>query len=171
MHCPKCNYENVESAIECQRCGVIFAKIKKPVKKQLPAKVEPATAEAQVSAASVIIVAVVAFTIAAGIYVWIRIEKSNLDAYATAPPPVLGRASASNMGERIDRQNSSYGLTYDDIAWHAVNSYGYDCPVITARQAMNEREGFYLITCESGDRLRVYPRDNQHPKITGQFGQ
>lgn len=74
------------------------------------------------------------------------------------------RASQSVYNRDIRRATTSRGLTKADLAWHAVNTYGWDCSEVVSRS--DERGGYYVITCSSGTELRVYPRPNQHPRIT-----
>lgn len=79
----------------------------------------------------------------------------------------------------------SENLEYCDIAWHAKNSYGWDCEEITAlgenisssgnelgsALLKNEIKGYYQIaTCSSGLKLRVYPRFDTYPVITNKTG-
>jgi len=59
---------------------------------------------------------------------------------------------------------TSENLSKADIAWHAFNSFGWDCQEVKTKGEFNGE--YYVVTCSSGLKLRVYPRDNQHPKIT-----
>lgn len=69
----------------------------------------------------------------------------------------------------IRRATTSEGLTKADIAWHAVNTYGWDCEEVV-KQDTPTRDGDFVVTCSSGKRLRVYPRPQQHPRITNISG-
>ena len=79
----------------------------------------------------------------------------------------------------------SENLEYCDIAWHAKNSYGWDCEEITSlgknisssgnelgdALLKSEIKGYYQVaTCTSGEQLRVYPRINTYPVITNKTG-
>ena len=68
---------------------------------------------------------------------------------------------------------TSDGLSKADLAWHAVNTYGWDCPEVVSQGHQGQqlkRDGYYVITCSSGKKLRVYPRSGQHPRITNYRG-
>jgi hypothetical protein len=74
------------------------------------------------------------------------------------------RASQSEYNQDIIKATTSVGLSKADLAWHALNTYGWDCNEVVSRE---ERAGsYFIITCSSGIRLRVYPRVDQHPRIT-----
>ncbi len=75
------------------------------------------------------------------------------------------KAVQSLYGQDIRRATTSEGLTKADLAWHALNTYGWDCDEVVNRGAPM-RDGYYVITCSSGKKLRVYPRPGQHPRIT-----
>lgn len=75
------------------------------------------------------------------------------------------KAVQSSYGQDIRRATTSEGLTKADLAWHALNTYGWDCDEVVNRGAPT-RDGYYVITCSSGKKLRVYPRPGQHPRIT-----
>lgn len=79
------------------------------------------------------------------------------------------------------KEMKSDNLEYSDIAWHAQNTYGWNCSeVISLGQEIqtdgkelkdpaliSEITGTYSIaTCSSGEKLRVYPRYNTYPIIT-----
>jgi len=66
------------------------------------------------------------------------------------------------------RATISEGLSNADLAWHALNTYGWDCSAVTSRGEM--QGDFFYITCANGVRLRVYPRSGQHPRITNERG-
>jgi hypothetical protein len=63
---------------------------------------------------------------------------------------------------------TSYGLSNADLAWHAKNTYGWNCNSVVRKAP--QTGGFYFITCGNGKRLRVYPRANKHPRITNENG-
>ena len=79
------------------------------------------------------------------------------------------------------KEMKSINLQYADVAWHAQNTYGWNCaeiinmgnPINTngqeLRQAnlISEIKGYYNVaTCTSGVQLRVYPRKDSYPIIT-----
>lgn len=79
------------------------------------------------------------------------------------------------------KEMKSDNLDFSDIAWHAQNSYGWNCSEITSlgeKVSTNGNEiedsllrsqmvGYYQIaTCSSGIKLRVYPRKDTYPIIT-----
>lgn len=79
------------------------------------------------------------------------------------------------------KEMKSENLEYADIAWHAKNTYGWDCdeivdmsqPISTSGRELkdpaliSEIVGNYSIaTCSSGLKLRVYPRRDSYPIIT-----
>jgi hypothetical protein len=74
------------------------------------------------------------------------------------------RASQSEYNQDIMKATTSTGLTNADIAWHAVNTYGWDCEEVVS-QEKSARE-YFMVTCSSGTKLRVYPRAGKHPRIT-----
>ena len=75
------------------------------------------------------------------------------------------KASESSYNQDLRRATTSEGLSNADLAWHALNTYGWKCAEVVSSGEQNE-EGFYVITCANGTQLRVYPRENQHPRIT-----
>jgi hypothetical protein len=85
---------------------------------------------------------------------------------ASAEP---SKASESVYNIDIRRATTSENLTNADIAWHAINTYGWNCKEVISRGKMTS-EGFYVVGCSSGKSLRVYPRPGKHPKITNSQG-
>ena len=79
------------------------------------------------------------------------------------------KASSSSYNQDMRRATTSDGLSKADLAWHAQNTYGWDCPEVVSKSAMNS-EGYFFIKCTSGKRFRVYPRSGQHPRITNESG-
>lgn len=79
------------------------------------------------------------------------------------------------------KEMKSEGLENADIAWHAKNTYGWNCDEVkslgerinTTGSEINDTylksqiKGYYQIaTCSSGKQLRVYPRKDTYPIIT-----
>ena len=75
------------------------------------------------------------------------------------------KASQSSYEKDIRKATTSDGLTNADLAWHALNTYGWDCEEVISKNEPT-KEGYFVITCSSGTKLRVYPRKNKHPRIT-----
>ena len=75
------------------------------------------------------------------------------------------KASQSIYEKEIWKATTSDDLTKADLAWHALNTFGWPCSEVIDSGSMN-KDGYYIITCKSGTKLRVYPRKNQHPSIT-----
>jgi len=68
----------------------------------------------------------------------------------------------------LTERYTSSNLNKADLAWHASNTYGWDCQEVVE---VGESNGeYYNITCSSGLKLRVYPRVNEYPKITNEYG-
>jgi len=67
------------------------------------------------------------------------------------------------LGQAIKAAYISENLTNADIAWHAINTYGWDCEEVTSKGSFNGE--YYVVTCSTGLKLRVYPRKNMHPSI------
>jgi hypothetical protein len=86
-----------------------------------------------------------------------------LPVYAVVGEP--SKASESAYNTDIRKATTSTGLTKADLAWHAVNTYGWDCSEVVAKGEPTP-EGYFIITCANGTKLRVYPRERQHPRIT-----
>jgi len=79
------------------------------------------------------------------------------------------KAVQSRYEHDIRLATTSEDLTKADLAWHALNTYGWDCEEVT-KQDVPSKDGYYVITCSSGKKLRVYPRSQQHPRITNSNG-
>lgn len=103
-----------------------------------------------------------------------RIEKlavvvlvSMLSACGNEAEPT--KADQSSYNNNIRQATTSSGLSKADLAWHAQNTYGWDCAQVVSQGEMTS-EGYFFIECSSGKKLRVYPRSGQHPKITNESG-
>ena len=79
------------------------------------------------------------------------------------------KASESRYNSNLLLATTSEGLTKADLAWHASNTFGWDCEEVIAKGDMT-KGGYYEITCSNRTRLRVYPRVGQHPRITNSKG-
>lgn len=100
--------------------------------------------------------------IVAGVFFYILAPAMALCAEPT-------KASQSAYVKDMRKATTSKDLTKADLAWHAVNTYGWDCEEVWSRGEVNS-DGYFFITCSSGKILRVYPRPGQHPKITASDG-
>ncbi len=79
------------------------------------------------------------------------------------------KASSSSYNKNVLQATTSNGLSKSDLAWHALNTYGWDCEEVTSKSESTSG-GYFFIECTSGKRLRVYLRKGQHPKITNESG-
>lgn len=84
----------------------------------------------------------------------------------SAPPT---RAQDSVYERDITKATTSDGLTFADIAWHAKNTYGWDCDEIVSREFVPGTD-YFIVTCSNGLKLHVYLRPDQHPRITSMDG-
>ena len=87
--------------------------------------------------------------------------------YAIAAEPT--KASESVYNRNVHLATTSEGLTKADLAWHALNTYGWDCEEVRAK-GIRTKEEFFVITCSNGKSFRVYLRKGQHPRITNMKG-
>lgn len=87
---------------------------------------------------------------------------------ATAPKAEPTLASESEYNHDITKATTSQGLSNADLAWHALNTYGWDCEEVVARES--QVGDYFVVTCANGTKLRVYPRAGQHPRITNSSG-
>ena len=76
------------------------------------------------------------------------------------------KAADSSYNNDIMVANTSTGLTNADLAWHAQNTFGFDCAEVVAR-AEATADGDYQITCANGRHLRVHPRSRRYALISG----
>ena len=87
----------------------------------------------------------------------------GLAAYAFAEEPRKASETAYNTDSR--KANTSEGLTKADLAWHATHTYGWNCSEVVSKGASTP-DGYFIITCANGTKLRVYPRKQRQPRIT-----
>ncbi|MFA5905168.1 MAG: hypothetical protein WC836_14640 [Desulfobacula sp.] len=76
----------------------------------------------------------------------------------------------SKFNNETIRKGTSGNLSPADIAWHAQNTYGWDCPGIVEKYEEASPGNYFKVQCTNGKILRVYYRDGQHPKITNEQG-
>jgi hypothetical protein len=79
------------------------------------------------------------------------------------------KAVSSVYNIDIRKATTSRDLKAADLAWHAKNTYGWDCEEVVSKTGMNS-DGYFYIECSSGLKLRVYPRQGQHPRVTNENG-
>lgn len=79
------------------------------------------------------------------------------------------KAEQSSYNSDISQATTSSNLSKADLAWHAQNTYGWDCEEVVSREDMTT-DDYFFITCSSGKKLRVYLRQSQHPKIMNESG-
>lgn len=99
------------------------------------------------------------------------------DNYTKSEQSTYNNMSPADYSNKMKSEN----LEYADVAWHAQNTYGWNCSEITdigspIQTNGKELKDSYLIsqikgnysiaTCSSGTKLRVYPRYNTYPIIT-----
>jgi len=94
----------------------------------------------------------------------------------------LTKASQSKYNNNIRLATTSENLSKADLAWHAQNTYGWDCSEVVQvnnkyiktngkelknDSIKNELKGYYyVITCSSKKQYRAYPRKNYYPVIS-----
>jgi len=79
------------------------------------------------------------------------------------------KAEDSKFNHDLSNAHSSRNLSKADLAWHALNTYGWDCSeVIAEKQSATEK--YSVITCSSGLKLRVYKRSDTHPIVRNMKG-
>ena len=74
------------------------------------------------------------------------------------------KADDSKFNYDLSNAHSSRNLSKADLAWHALNTYGWDCSEVIAEK-QSPAEKYSVITCSSGLKLRVYRRSDAHPII------
>jgi hypothetical protein len=79
------------------------------------------------------------------------------------------KADDSEFNHDLTHAHSSRNLSKADLAWHALNTYGWDCSEVVAEQ-QPPTEKYSVITCSSGLKLRVYRRSDAHPIIRSMKG-
>ena len=79
------------------------------------------------------------------------------------------KSLSSTYNDDISKATTSNGLSKADLAWHAQNTYGWDCAEVTSIWEMTS-DGYFFIECTSGKKFRVYPRFGTHPKIKNESG-
>jgi len=78
-------------------------------------------------------------------------------------------ATSSSYNQDIFKATTSKGLSKADLAWHAQNTYGWNCSEVVSIGEMTS-SGYFFIECSNGKKLRVYPREGKHPRITNLDG-
>ncbi|MDD9806572.1 MAG: hypothetical protein OXU44_06470 [Gammaproteobacteria bacterium] len=80
------------------------------------------------------------------------------------------KASQSSYNNNYRLATTSKNLSKADLAWHAKNTYGYNCSEVVSKREMTAGGNILLIECIGGERLRVILRPGQHPLITDKIG-
>lgn len=86
-----------------------------------------------------------------------------------SPSREATKAEDSEFNHDLSHAHSSRNLTKADLAWHALNTYGWDCSEVVAEK-QQPTEKYSVITCSSGLKLRVYLRSDAHPIIRNMKG-
>lgn len=86
-----------------------------------------------------------------------------------SPTKEATKAEDSEFNYDLSHAHSSRNLSKSDLAWHALNTYGWDCSEVISEQ-MQPTEKYSVITCSSGLKLRVYRRRDAHPIIRNMKG-
>ena len=79
------------------------------------------------------------------------------------------KAEESTYVTDISNAHTSRNLTKADLAWHALNTYGWDCEEVIAEKLL-PNQPFSMITCSNGLKLRAYRRSDAHPIIRNMKG-
>lgn len=79
------------------------------------------------------------------------------------------KATDSTYETDISGAHTSQNLTKADLAWHALNTYGWMCPEVIDEKSV-PGEKYTVITCADGLKLRVYRRPDAHPIIRNMKG-
>ncbi|WP_414910944.1 hypothetical protein [Pseudomonas sp. IT-P44] len=97
------------------------------------------------------------------------VAQAQVAPVQTSPAKEATKAEDSEFNHDLSHAHSSRNLSKADLAWHALNTYGWDCSeVISEHQPAAEK--FSVITCSSGLKLRVYRRSDAHPIIRNMKG-
>ena len=81
-----------------------------------------------------------------------------------SPAKEVTKAEDSEFNHDLSNAHSSRNLSKADLAWHALNTYGWDCSEVVSEQQPPTTK-YSVITCSSGLKLRVYRRSDAHPII------
>jgi hypothetical protein len=92
-------------------------------------------------------------------------EPTNVEPIKAEPT----KADSSSYNQDIRKATTSKNLSKADLAWHAQNTYGWDCAEVISKGKMLP-DGYFYIECANGTKLRVYLREGQHPRITNANG-
>jgi len=105
------------------------------------------------------------FVTAAALFVISCWSCSNEKPTTGGKPNEPNKASQTAYKTDSVKAAISERLTKADLAWYAVNTYGLDCAEVVSKGELTA-EGYFVITCSNGKKLRVYPRKRRPPKIT-----
>jgi len=79
------------------------------------------------------------------------------------------KASQSPYNKNYRLATTSEDLSKADLAWHAKNTYGWDCEEVVSKKEIDS-SGNLLIECANGEKFRVRLRPGRHPIITNKYG-
>jgi len=126
MQCPKCNQTNVETAIECIRCGVIFAKVKMPRPRPAPGELRPEKPKRGFLAAAgrsalytlAAIGALVVIMVGAQMYARVDARRQVASPRPPASMPMVKQVANDPGGETKERNllSAAVGRIYLNIA-------------------------------------------------------
>ncbi|MDW8843903.1 hypothetical protein ORA50_27125 [Pseudomonas carnis] len=101
---------------------------------------------------------------------YVAAETKGISVPAPASQAVEAtKADDSKFNYDLSNAHSSRNLSKADLAWHALNTYGWDCSEVIA-QKQSPAEKFSVITCSSGLKLQVFRRSDAHPIIHNMKG-
>ena len=174
--CPECSKDVSDKALSCPGCGFPITKTVSPSNKggwPVPSEQEELKG--------------VGFWLAIGIFLfpyifaWFTLRKGHsavnrilsfgwlfLLVFAVTGKQSGAVKTTTYSSQQPKNLSSSYGLSNNDLAWHAKNTYGWSCPSIIEREGHSS--SYYYVKCSNGKWLRVYPRKNKHPRITNAEG-
>lgn len=92
------------------------------------------------------------------------VSQAQVAPAQASPPKESTKAEDSEFNHDLSHAHSSRNLTKADLAWHALNTYGWDCSEVVSEQQPST-EKYSVITCSSDLKLRVYRRSDAHPII------
>ena len=79
------------------------------------------------------------------------------------------RCAPLSFREVVKQCHTSEGLTKADLAWHATNTYGWDCDEVTSRG--KDKGAYYIITCTAASApcLSASRRASENHRFTGRL--
>jgi len=172
--CPAIEEQNVDIPVENESK---ISEIQQPINDKEEIKPEKETVSKEItfikkepeknSLKSLVIIGLISLIIIIAIVSVINNSTENYQELNNYNEPTSSSESELN-NVPISEKYESENLSKADLAWHATNTYGWDCNEVIE---IGESNGdYYYITCNSGLKLRVYPREGLHPRITNEYG-